>query len=116
MSRCDGASVDVSVGGYKMWRCVSECVGVCVRVCITPPPSPGVLNNITPHGVKMLRSMFNDSVLDVLYYMSPKFGPEVCVCVCVCVPARQFRFFSKILCFTPLAVTMSNFKKKCLIW
>ncbi|XP_064389425.1 phospholipase DDHD1-like isoform X1 [Halichondria panicea] len=37
----------------------------------------GVLNDITPHGVMKLRSMFNDSVLDVLYYMSPKFGPEI---------------------------------------
>ena len=37
----------------------------------------GILNTITPQGVKMLRTLFNESVLDVLYYMSPKFGPEV---------------------------------------
>ena len=60
----------------------------------------GTLDRITPHGVRMLRAMVNDSVLDVMYYMSQRFGPEVsmyvrvcacvhvcvvCVCVCVCV-------------------------------
>lgn len=41
------------------------------------PPPTGVLSDITPHGVMKLRTIFNDSVLDVLYYMSPKYGPEV---------------------------------------
>ena len=49
----------------------------------------GTLDRITPHGVRMLRAMVNDSVLDVMYYMSQRFGPEVCVCVCVCVCARM---------------------------
>ena len=43
----------------------------------------GTLDRITPHGVRMLRAMVNDSVLDVMYYLSLRFGPEVCVCVCV---------------------------------
>ena len=37
----------------------------------------GLLTNITPHGVKMLREMFNNSAVDVMYYTSPRFGPEV---------------------------------------
>ena len=45
----------------------------------------GTLDRITPHGVRMLRAMVNDSVLDVMYYMSQRFGPEVCVCVCLCI-------------------------------
>ena len=44
----------------------------------------GTLDRITPHGVRMLRAMVNDSVLDVMYYMSHRFGPEVWVCsLCV---------------------------------
>lgn len=43
----------------------------------------GTLDRITPHGVRMLRAMVNDSVLDVMYYMSHRFGPEVWVCICV---------------------------------
>ena len=36
-----------------------------------------MLKMITPHGVAKLRELMNDSALDILYYMSPKFGPEV---------------------------------------
>ncbi len=45
----------------------------------------GVLDAITPHGVMKLRSMFNESVLDVLYYMSHKYGPEVGELIRLCV-------------------------------
>ena len=38
---------------------------------------PGLLSTITPHGIRMLRSLLNDSIVDVMYYMSPRFGPEV---------------------------------------
>ena len=37
----------------------------------------GVLGMITPHGVRMIRGVFNDTVVDVMYYMSSRFGPEV---------------------------------------
>lgn len=37
----------------------------------------GVLAGITPHGVKALRNLINDSFLDTMYYMSPRYGPEV---------------------------------------
>lgn len=36
-----------------------------------------MLASITPHGVKSLRGLVNDSVLDVMFYLSPRFGPEV---------------------------------------
>lgn len=37
----------------------------------------GVLNTITPHGVKMVREAINESAIDVMYYLSPKYGPEI---------------------------------------
>ena len=37
----------------------------------------GAIANITPHGVKALRAIVNDSVLDVMFYLSSRFGPEV---------------------------------------
>ena len=37
----------------------------------------GVLAGITPHGVKALRNLINDSFLDTMYYLSPRYGPEV---------------------------------------
>ncbi len=37
----------------------------------------GLVSTITPHGLKMMREMVNDCVLDVFYYFSPKYGPEV---------------------------------------
>ena len=37
----------------------------------------GMLKNITLHGVKTLRDMLNDSVLDIFFYTSLKYGPEV---------------------------------------
>ena len=51
---------------------------------LTTPPSvfTGLVGDITLHGVPMLRRMLNDSILDVMYYLSPRFKPEVCVCVC----------------------------------
>ncbi len=49
----------------------------------------GVLDAITPHGVMKLRSMFNDSVLDILYYMSHKYGPEVRGQHCIVYTVRQ---------------------------
>ena len=39
--------------------------------------SAATLDGITPHGVKAVRNIVNDSVIDVFYYMSPCFGPEV---------------------------------------
>uniref|UniRef100_A0A1X7VN80 DDHD domain-containing protein n=1 Tax=Amphimedon queenslandica TaxID=400682 RepID=A0A1X7VN80_AMPQE len=37
----------------------------------------GAVASITPHGVKALRSILNDSVLDIMFYVSPRFGPEI---------------------------------------
>ena len=37
----------------------------------------GVLSSITPHSVKGLRGLINDSVLDIMFYLSPRYGPEV---------------------------------------
>ena len=37
----------------------------------------GLVNRITPRGLKMVRNLVNDCVMDVFYYFSPKFGPEV---------------------------------------
>ena len=39
--------------------------------------STGAVASITPHGVKALRAILNDSVLDIMFYVSPRFGPEV---------------------------------------
>ena len=36
-----------------------------------------MLYSITPHGLKSLRGLLNDSVLDVMFYLSPRYGPEV---------------------------------------
>ena len=41
--------------------------------------SSGMLTNITLHSVKGLRDIVNDSVLDIFFYTSPKYGPEVWV-------------------------------------
>lgn len=37
----------------------------------------GVLSSITPHSVKALRGLINDSVLDIMFYLSSRYGPEV---------------------------------------
>ncbi|CAI8058120.1 Phospholipase DDHD1 [Geodia barretti] len=37
----------------------------------------GVINTITPQGLKMVRGVINDTVLDVMFYLSPKYGPEI---------------------------------------
>eukprot|EP00731_Ephydatia_muelleri_P019995 Em0012g820a len=37
----------------------------------------GILKRITLHGVKTLRDMLNDSVLDIFYYTSPKYRQEI---------------------------------------
>ena len=42
--------------------------------------SAGAVASITPHGVKALRAILNDSVLDIMFYVSPRFGPEVSSC------------------------------------
>ena len=39
----------------------------------------GLLNVITPHGLKRIRGVINDTIIDVMYYMSSKYGPEVCI-------------------------------------
>ena len=37
----------------------------------------GMVGKITPHSIKKLRDLMNDSAIDVMYYLSPRFGPEV---------------------------------------
>ena len=37
----------------------------------------GLIEEITPRGVKQIRSMINASVLDLIYYLSPVFNSEV---------------------------------------
>lgn len=56
--------------------------GVYIHVSTLPQ---GVLNTITPHGVKMVREAINESAIDVMYYLSPKYGPEVSsTCILTC--------------------------------
>ena len=44
--------------------------------------STGAVASITPHGVKALCAILNDSVLDIMFYVSPRFGPEVGATAC----------------------------------
>ena len=37
----------------------------------------GLIEEITPRGVKQIRNMINASVLDLIYYLSPTFNSEV---------------------------------------
>ena len=37
----------------------------------------GMVETITPQDVKQLRDMANSTILDVIYYLSPVFQPEV---------------------------------------
>jgi phospholipase DDHD1 len=37
----------------------------------------GTVASITPHGVKSLRAFANDSLLDIMYYLSPCYHPEI---------------------------------------
>ena len=68
-----------------MCACRYACVfGVCTYVMAqyymySGYFSPGMLTNITLHGVKALRDIVNDSVLDIFFYTSPKYRPEVWV-------------------------------------
>ena len=50
----------------------------------------GLVSQVTPPGLKMFRGMVNDCVMDILYYFSPIYGPEVsqylffcCLFVCL---------------------------------
>ena len=54
--------------------CVFVFVCVCVCVCVRVP---GLVNQVTPPGLKMFRGLVNDCVMDILYYFSPVYGPEV---------------------------------------
>ena len=42
-----------------------------------------MVDSLTLPNVRTLRNILNTSVLDVMYYLSPTYGPEVCI-VCVC--------------------------------
>ena len=46
-------------------------------IMLLPCTCKGLLNVITPHGLKSLRGLINNTVIDVFYYMSSKYGPEV---------------------------------------
>ena len=37
----------------------------------------GAIANITPHGIKALRAIVNDLVLDIMFYLRSHFGHEV---------------------------------------
>ena len=41
----------------------------------------GLIEEITPRGVKQIRNMINASVLDLIYYLSPVFNSEVSITV-----------------------------------
>ena len=43
----------------------------------------GLIEEITPRGVKQIRNMINASVLDLIYYLSPTFNSEVSKRACV---------------------------------